>query len=176
MKHFVLMLYAALYTAIAGSFLIVEVASIKVGWMWISTLVHPMGVLFLVINVPLACIGVIKAAHVVFLHSVKHHKNVMRSIREMDAIPSPTTGIQPQKIQHGGTLSHKSTSGGTLIDSVPLSQSVPQKMATTPDDFNVTVRYYLSQYPHASIREVERATGIPKSNIGRTSAWQNRAR
>jgi hypothetical protein len=105
--------------------------------------------------------------------SVYTGRNIQR-IRSGQPLPSPTVITQAQFQVDNGTPSHSLGTGGTHILDVPSSQSVPHKTSGTPDDFNATVAFYLSQYPAASIREVERATGIPKSSIGRTNAWQNR--
>jgi len=181
MKNFLFWFYTGLYLFVVVSLLTVEFASVKVGWPWIRTLVVPMGWLFLVVNVPLALIAVVKIGHVVFLHSVQHHRNVMRSIRDADMRPPyPVQVVQQQKDDEDDMLSQGSGTSGTLLQGVPgtgvPSQSVPRGTASTIDDFNVAVAYYLSQYPQASIREVERATRIPKSTIGRTKAWQTRQR
>jgi uncharacterized membrane-anchored protein YitT (DUF2179 family) len=176
-KNFLFWFYTGLYLFVVVSLLTVEFASVKVGWPWIKTLVVPMGWLFLVVNVPLALIAVVKIGHVVFLHSVQHHRNVMRSIREADRMsPSPVKVTPSQIMLEEDDLSQQSQSGVPMLSGVPLSQSVPRGTASTIDDFNVTVDMYLSKYPQASIREVERATRIPKSTIGRTKAWQNRPR
>ena len=99
-----------------------------------------------------------------------YHEQQLQSIS-----PYPEVEDQHTNVLDEDMLSQPSQSGVPLPAGVPVSQSVPH-VPSTLDDFNVTVAYYLSRYPHASIREVERATNIPKSTIGRTKAWQNRVR
>jgi len=175
MKHFLTVFYVGLYTIITTSLVIVEVASIKIGWPWLSTLVHPMGILFLAINVPLALIGVAKISHVVYLHSVQHHRNVMRSIRAADAYPPTLVGVTHQQhISEDETVSQSLGTGGTLLSGVSSSQGVPSETHAKND--NVVIAYYLVDHPGASIRDIEKAPKIPRASIGRTNAWKNRGR
>ena len=109
-----------------------------------------------------------------FLHSLKHHKNVMRSIREMDALPYPDNTYAIEKVEDVRQVSHKAGTSGTLLQGVPLSQGVPGETPAKSD--NVVVAYYLADHPGASIRDIEKATKIPRASIGRTNAWKNRSR
>ena len=84
MNKFLFVLYVSLYGFVGGALVTIDVVSIKAGWPWLSELVKPMGIVFLCINIPLAFFAVAKIGHVVFLHSLQHHRNVMRSIREAD--------------------------------------------------------------------------------------------
>ncbi len=148
-----------------------------IGWQWLLTIKPVMGSMAVIDLFALSILG-LRSLYLRENMTVEQRRSEIRIAEQerLRALPPYSANDIPQNFISHGTVSHKSTSDRTLIDSVPLSQSVPQKKATSPDDFNVTVRYYLSQYPHASIREVERATGIPKSNIGRTPAWINRSR
>ncbi len=152
------------------------------GWSVIKAFPVADAVTFALLILPLAGIGVKSVFQRSQLMHRKHeHIQYINEQQEeyrieelRSHLPLPLSSLSQVKEEHMGQVSQGSGTNGTAIPSVPLSQSVPTKMPTTPDDFNVSVAYYLSQYPQASIREVERATGIPKSNIGRTPAWQNR--
>ena len=142
-------------------------------------------IIWCTIVIPLAWLGVWSVGHRLNLvhrkHSHEQYIMQQRDLMQLEverhnvALPYPNMVVSVEKGIIAGQVSQPSTSGVPLPSDVPLSQSVPQKTGT-PNGCNVTVAYYLSHYPHASIREVERATGIPKSNIGRTPAWKNRPR
>jgi hypothetical protein len=124
-------------------------------------------------------IAIAKLGHKTYLSSKKDAMNLrIWEVEERQRVlaPSPDNTASSQIMLEEDDVSKQSQSGVPMLSGVPLSQSVPRGTAATIDDFNVTVAMYLSQYPHASIREVERATRIPKSTIGRTPAWQNRIR
>ena len=164
MKSLVFWVYAGLYLFIAASLVIVEIASIKVGWSWISTLVKPMGLLFLIINVPLALFAVVKIGHVVFLHSVKHHKNVMRSIREMDISPYPASVSSAKNIsaQYG------------LQASAPIAKIASAKIAGDSANFATdeideqimdAMQQLVAQHQKPTGIAVSTMTGIPQRTV-----------
>jgi|GEM_PF-6796238 len=156
------------------------------GWPLLHVLVLPSAIIWGALSVPLAGLFVFSVYHRLMLLQRKHthvqymyeqqQEILLQQQRQGLLSPSPQNAAPPQIMLEEDDLSQQSQSGVPMLSGVPLSQSVPRGTAATPDDFNVTVAMYLSQYPHASIREVERATGIPKSTIGRTLAWQNRVR
>ena len=175
MNKFLFVFYVGLYAFVAGALVTIDVVSIKAGWPWLSQLVKPMGIVFLCVNIPLAFFAVLKIGHVVFLHSYQHHQSVMRSIRAADLASLPHSTTVQQKISvKDETLSQQSQPIGTLTQHVPSSQNVPMSQGVKSD--NAIVAAYLVDYPFASIRDVEKGTGVSKSNVGRTYAWKNRSR
>lgn len=123
-------------------------------------------------------LGITKLYHKTWLSVKKEAINLhIYEQQQLQMMPAPYPEIEDQQtnVLDEDMLSHQSQSAVPLPAGVPVSQSIPH-VPSTLDDFNVTVAYYLSRYPYASIREVERATNIPKSTIGRTKAWQNRVR
>src|SRR5258708_4261721 len=118
MKTFLIVLYATLYTAVAVSLAIIEVAATRASWPYISKPSIPMLVVFAVINTPLVLTGVAKIVHLVYLHSAKHHANVMRSIQEIKQSPYPSRVIQPQNMREDDMLSQASRTSETLLSGV----------------------------------------------------------
>src|SRR6266571_655867 len=176
-KRFILWLYGALYLATALSLIIVEYTSIKISWPWLSTLVMPMGIVFLCVNVPLASFAVLKVGHKLYLHGREDHAKTMRRIEQIRQTPLPLQSLTVAEIEDDNTPSHGLQTGKTPLVSQSVSHNTANKTPHKEDTLakcNAAVAYALVDNPTLSIRAMARQTGYDKSMIGRTNEWQNR--
>lgn len=180
MNKFLFVLYVSLYGFVGGALVTIDIVSIKAGWPWLSQLVKPMGIVFLCVNIPLAFFAVLKIGHVVFLHSLQHHQNVMRSIRAADeASLTHSTTIRQVNSVKDETLSQQSGSDGTPPLAIPKSQSIPTGTPAQDEllrNCNVVVARQLSLNSRLSMNQMIRATGYSRGTRGRTNAWKYRSR
>ena len=152
------------------------------GWPFMHS--HPEISTFLFggLSVPLAVLFVISVGQRLFLLHRKHvHDQYMYEqqqeweLKQRRSLPlSSLTPVENDDVLL--RLSNQSTSDRTHSGHVQTSKGVPSGQDKKVDSDNVIVARMLVDNPGISIRDLAKRTGIPRSSIGATPAWQNRNR
>ena len=152
------------------------------GWPFMHTHPEVSAFLFGGLSIPLAVLFVISVGQRLFLLHRKHvhdqwmYKQQQEMLLEQQR-SLPLSGLSPVENDDAMLrLSSQSQSGWTQPGHVQTSKGVPPGQDKKVDSDNVIVQRMLSDYPGISIRDLSKRSGIPRSSIGATPAWQNRNR
>jgi hypothetical protein len=152
------------------------------GWPFMHAHPEVSAFLFGGLSVPLAVLFVISVGQRLFLLHRKHvHDQWMYEQQQEMLLEQqrslPLSSLTP--VENDGDvlrLSNQSTSSRTQPGHVQTSKGVPPGQDKKVDSDNVIVARMLVDNPGISIRDLAKRTGIPRSSIGATPAWQNRNR